>query len=97
MDGGPQFDPHRLMARNQPVIDVNRILQVRHHHTLFQCHAGDLVSPYGQTHLQAEFGQDVGAGHRYIIGPGFFAAKLDRRTAGQTQQLDQMVEHRRAA
>jgi hypothetical protein len=98
MDGGPQFDPRRLTARNQPVIDVNRVLEVRHHHALFQRHPADFVPPYGQAHLQSEFGQDVRAGQkRRLIGPALFSAKLDRLTAGQAQQLDQMVEHHRAA
>src|SRR4030095_8762100 len=52
--------------------------------------------PYGQPHLQAEFGQNIGACHVYLVWPRLFSAKLSHRTVGQAHSLDQMVEHHRA-
>src|SRR5450432_2272070 len=61
IDAGPQSKPDRAAAFEQLVRDVDCILPVRKQDTLFEHKPGCLVTPHGQTGLQAELRRGDGA------------------------------------
>src|SRR5438105_1716427 len=93
MECWPELEFYSRISRQNPITDMNGVLQVRQQNAFLQNNVANVVNPNRQTILQTEFAQVIRAVEMKAATCSFFARQRDRIVIVESQRIGQMIPH----